>query len=406
MIANHLRSLSDVSAATPAGLYARTKRRLQAEFLANLIQEHQVPGEHVVSVGDYNAFQFNDGYVDVMGTVLGAPTPADQVFLASQDLVDPNLDDTVNQIAAEQRYSYIEDGTAQVLDHILVSSNMLTRFASLAFGRCNADFPESLRGNATRPERLSDHDPVVAYFTFPTADLSLAVSGTPNPVLSGSNVTYTVAVTNSAADPALNVVLTDTVPAGITVTSVTPPGGWVCPVNGNVITCSGSSLQGGGTASITIAAALDCQLANAAKLTNQAVVTAATFDPDVTNNSAAFVSDVLNPAPVVSVKGAQPAMLWPVNHKMVTVAVDYDTTDNCGVPVCSLSVSSNEPVNATGDGNTAEDWKVVDDHHVQLRAERSGNQSGRVYTIRVSCADGKGNTGTQTTQVTVPKSQK
>jgi hypothetical protein len=33
--------------------------------------------------------------------------------------------------------------------------------------RLDADFPEVLRGDPTRPERLSDHDPAVARFTFP-----------------------------------------------------------------------------------------------------------------------------------------------------------------------------------------------------------------------------------------------
>src|SRR5258708_2900060 len=35
--------------------------------------------DNIVSVGDYNSFEFNDGYVDVVGTVLGTPAPADQV---------------------------------------------------------------------------------------------------------------------------------------------------------------------------------------------------------------------------------------------------------------------------------------------------------------------------------------
>ena len=56
----------------------RAKRAAQAEFLANLIQARQAadPTERIVSVGDYNAFAVNDGYVDVIGTVKGQPTPA------------------------------------------------------------------------------------------------------------------------------------------------------------------------------------------------------------------------------------------------------------------------------------------------------------------------------------------
>ena len=40
------------------------------------------PGENIVAVGDFNSFQFNDGFVDFMGIVEGHPAPADQVVTA------------------------------------------------------------------------------------------------------------------------------------------------------------------------------------------------------------------------------------------------------------------------------------------------------------------------------------
>jgi hypothetical protein len=52
-----------------------------------------------------------------------------------------------------------------------------------------------------------------------------------------------------------------------------------------------------------------------------------------------------------------------------------------------LTVSSDGPVNGTGDGNTSPDWQVIDAHHVLLRAERSGNGSGRTYTINITCTN-------------------
>jgi len=81
------------------GNRVRTKRRAQAEYLANLIQSRQTadPSERIVSVGDYNAFQFNDGYGDSIGTIR-APTPASEVVLASSDLVNPNLIDLLDTV--------------------------------------------------------------------------------------------------------------------------------------------------------------------------------------------------------------------------------------------------------------------------------------------------------------------
>jgi hypothetical protein len=89
---------------------------------------------------------------------------------------------------------------------------------------------------------------------------------------------------------------------------------------------------------------------------------------------------------------------------LVPVQVDYSATDNCGSPVvCGLAVSSNEPVNGDDDGNTSPDWVVVDPHHVQLRAERSGTGSGRVYTVRITCADQSGSASSKDVFVSVPR---
>jgi hypothetical protein len=167
VIVNHLRSLNGVDDPVD-GNRVRTKRRAQAEFLANLIEARQTsnPNERIVSVGDYNAFQFNDGYVDSMGTIRGVPTSADMVVLASSDLGDPDLANLVGSVAAGERYSFLFDGNAQVLDHILVGFNLLGHVRGVAYGRAGADFPESFRNDPNRPERLSDHDGIVAVLTF------------------------------------------------------------------------------------------------------------------------------------------------------------------------------------------------------------------------------------------------
>jgi len=164
VIANHLRSLSGLTDAVD-GPRVRAKRAANAEFLANLIQGMQ--SDNVISVGDYNAYEFSDGYVDVMGTVMGTPAPAEQVVLSTSDLVNPDLTDLLTSLAADQRYSYSFDGSAQTLDHFLVNPNALSHVTRFAYARVDADFPESMRGDGTRPERVSDHDPGVAYIAVP-----------------------------------------------------------------------------------------------------------------------------------------------------------------------------------------------------------------------------------------------
>jgi endonuclease G len=108
-------------------------------------------------------------------------------------------------------------------------------------------------------------------------------------------------------------------------------------------------------------------------------------------------------APGLSSVAATPGVLRPANHRMIDVFVGYQATDLAGAPACSLSVSSNEPINGNDDGNTSFDWRVIDAHHAQLRAERSNAGSGRLYTITVSCLDASGNRSSRTATVAVPR---
>jgi hypothetical protein len=98
---------------------------------------------------------------------------------------------------------------------------------------------------------------------------------------------------------------------------------------------------------------------------------------------------------------SSPSVLWPPNHAMRDVTVNYAASDNCPLS-CTLSVTSSEPVNGLGDGDAAPDWRVKDAHHEQLRAERSGLGHGRTYTTTVRCNDGTGNATSRNTTVSVP----
>lgn len=113
------------------------------------------------------------------------------------------------------------------------------------------------------------------------------------------------------------------------------------------------------------------------------------------------VSD--NQPPSITNVSVDPAVLWPPNHKYADVTVSYTATDNSGgTPTVVLTITSNEPIEGLGDGDAAPDWEVVDNHHVRLRAERSGTGTGRIYTITITATDSAGNTSTATVTVSVP----
>jgi hypothetical protein len=113
-------------------------------------------------------------------------------------------------------------------------------------------------------------------------------------------------------------------------------------------------------------------------------------------------------APGITSISANPNTLWSPNHKMVAVTVSVEAADNCDAsPVSKITaVESNEPVNGKGDGNTSPDWEITGDLTLNLRTERSGKGTGRIYTITVECSDAVGNTTTGTVTVVVPKNKK
>jgi predicted extracellular nuclease len=170
VILNHTKSLIATDSPLPFGTCGtgtegarnREKRRLQAEDIANLIATHI--SENLVVLGDLNAFDFNDGLTDVVGTLKGTPAPENQVVEASTDVWTYQLTNLISTLPADQRYSFAFEGNAQALDHVLVNNAMLSRKTRYQYGRYNGDFDVSFAADTNRPERLSDHDAPVAYF--------------------------------------------------------------------------------------------------------------------------------------------------------------------------------------------------------------------------------------------------
>jgi hypothetical protein len=100
--------------------------------------------------------------------------------------------------------------------------------------------------------------------------------------------------------------------------------------------------------------------------------------------------------PAITDVSTNRTVLWPPNHKMVDVTVNYGVTAGCGgTTTCSLSVTSNEAVNGT-------DWVVLSPNNVDLRADRLGTGTGRIYTITIFCQDSLGTSSSATVTVRVP----
>ncbi len=185
---NHTRSLIGIGDAGAAGDRVRFKRFEQGKSLATLIQRFQdgeelQPGSPIgdtatadvplLLVGDYNAFEVTDGYVDVVGLIAGSYDNAENEYqLEGGNIVDPPLRVLVNDVPVEDRYSYTfrEDlgntlaeaprnvGSVQVLDHGFANEAALPWCSGMVFGRGNADAPAELRNTGTDAVASSDHD--------------------------------------------------------------------------------------------------------------------------------------------------------------------------------------------------------------------------------------------------------
>jgi hypothetical protein len=110
-----------------------------------------------------------------------------------------------------------------------------------------------------------------------------------------------------------------------------------------------------------------------------------------------------NAPPDCSAAMASPAVLWPPNHDMVPITiVGVVDPDGDPVAVTATDVSQNEAMDEPGSGNSGPDAQL---DPLAVRAERSGQGNGRIYTISFVADDGQGGTCTGTVQVCVPHDQ-
>ncbi len=202
----------------------QAKRLAQAQSVARLAQSLQ--DRALVIVGDFNAFQFTDGYVDVIGQIMGNVTASENVS-SGPDLVDPNLTNLIDRVPADQRYSYSFRNNAQVLDHALVNARMLPNVVGMRYARGNVDAPEREENNIDSPLAASDHDGFVVWLKAPgrvedgggggggggggvtppgaaQADLGLSVAG---PFVADGRARFTVTVRNAGPGSARGVLV-------------------------------------------------------------------------------------------------------------------------------------------------------------------------------------------------------
>ncbi|MFC1912313.1 hypothetical protein ACFLXG_04085 [Chloroflexota bacterium] len=114
-------------------------------------------------------------------------------------------------------------------------------------------------------------------------------------------------------------------------------------------------------------------------------------------------SELINLPPDTSGAYADKDCIWPPNHKMVDVGIE-GVTDPDGDPITLtiVSITSDEPVNDSGDGNQTPDADGIGTDVATVRAERSGNGDGRVYVVSFIAEDGNGGVSEGSVAIGVP----
>ena len=141
MINNHFNAKggdhSLFGAVQPPVLSSEAQRLQQAQIVHDFVASILAidPESRVVVMGDLNDFHFSASVHALKGIIL-------------QNLIET--------LPVDERYTYIYDGNSQVLDHILVSESLMGSLASMDILHLNSEF-DYMR-------QFSDHDPVVATF--------------------------------------------------------------------------------------------------------------------------------------------------------------------------------------------------------------------------------------------------
>ncbi|HPA20868.1 MAG TPA: InlB B-repeat-containing protein [Verrucomicrobiae bacterium] len=119
------------------------------------------------------------------------------------------------------------------------------------------------------------------------SDLAVVMGDAPDPVMAGSNLTYSVTITNGGPDSASLVVLTDPLSANFTFISASASQGTCTQVAG-IVTCGLGTISNGAGATATIVVIPKIS----GTLTNSVTVSAAGTDPNPTNNTATVATAV------------------------------------------------------------------------------------------------------------------
>jgi uncharacterized repeat protein (TIGR01451 family) len=182
--------------------------------------------------------------------------------------------------------------------------------------------PANVIDSSTGNNSATDSDTIIAS----QADVSVTKTDSPDPVTAGQNLTYTIIVSNAGTAAAQNVQLSDTLPAGTTFVSLTPPAGWnntTPAVGGTGTVTSMISTLPAGSASQTFVLVVktNASTADGATITNTANVATTSTESSTTNNTATATTTVATTADIAITKTANTDTVAAGDNLIYTIVV-------------------------------------------------------------------------------------
>lgn len=155
----HLRSLNGIEGNNAD--FVRRKRYEQSQSVARMITRID-PEEPLIVLGDFNAYPYTDGYVDVFNQISGKKSQG--ALLPVIPILSDSLDAPLLKLDKEDQFSFIFQANSQLIDHILTRTSAFFQGEKYWMLRGNADIPESWLNDPDRKWRFTDHDGILAHF--------------------------------------------------------------------------------------------------------------------------------------------------------------------------------------------------------------------------------------------------
>ena len=153
------------------------------------------------------------------------------------------------------------------------------------------------------------------------ADLGVTKSG-PETAPAGSQVEYTVVVTNNGPGEALSVVVKDEIPIGMTYFSSTAAPGFTCSDSASEVVCEAASLAAGATGTFTFVFTINAEAMPGTAFTNTVTVASTAYDPNEENNTAVVVTTTpFPPSADLAVTKAGPTAAGPGTDVVYTITL-------------------------------------------------------------------------------------